>query len=439
MARNNLAWTGVIVGILAISLATLGAKSDSDLYSRYEEFARVIQTVRDKYVDPKAVDVDKLFKGAIEGMLATLPDPYDAYYTGDDLANFRVDTEGQFGGLGIEITSQDGVLTVLTPLVGTPAFQAGVEAGDKIIKIDGESTEGLTLNEAVRKLRGKPGDPVTITVLRKGASKPIDIRIVRAIIVVPSLRGAHMIDPKAKIGYIWITSFQENTAADLRKAVKKLVDEGMQELVLDLRYNPGGLLNVAIEVAELFLDKDMVIVKTKGRRASDTRVYRARGSKIPEVAKMPIAILVNQSSASASEIVAGALRDHHRAILVGDHTYGKGSVQTVIPMNNNKAVLKLTTARYYTPSDTPILPKKGIEPDIKVVLTTEQVKRMSEFRRQEHLRENKQDAAAAAAAGGEGKAAEKLTWENSDPQLVRAVDALRVGRIFYERLLAGQK
>ncbi len=449
MARSNLTWACLIAGILAIGIATLGAQNgDDDLYRRYDEFVRVVQKVREKYVDPDAVDVDKLFKGAIKGMLQTLPDPYNVYFTGQDLENFEVDTKGLFGGLGIEITLTDGILTVVTPLVGTPAFKAGVEASDRIIKIDGESTEGLSLNEAVKKLRGKPGDPVTITVLREGETKPLDIPIVRAVIVVPSLRGTRMIDKKAKIGYVWITNFQQQTAEDLHKALKELTDQGMEALVLDLRYNPGGLLNVAIEVSETFLEKGQVVVKTKGRHASDTRVYRAKGTSIKSLATMPIAILVNKSSASASEIVAGALHDHNRAILVGEHTYGKGSVQTVIPMENSKAALKLTTARYYTPSDTPILAKKGIEPDVKVELTLEQVRRMSKYYREEHLRENngmkgegKTDAAGkpkAEAKQGNAKA-EGLTWQNSDPQLVRAVDLLRLGRIFYDRMAVGKK
>ena len=455
MRRSNLAWACLIVGILALSLATMGAKKGKpDLYGHYEELIRIVEQIKEKYVED--VNVDDLFKGAVKGMLQTLPDPYNAFFTGQDLENFKVDTEGEFGGLGIEITLSKQVLTVVTPIVGTPAFQAGVEAGDKIVKIDGKSTENLSLNEAVRKLRGKPGSKVTITIAREGEQKLIDITIVRAMIVVPSLRGVRMLDERAKIGYIWLTNFQENTTAALMKSLQQLLDQGMESLVLDLRYNPGGLLSSAVDVADLFLDEG-VVVKTKGRSLSDKREYTAARNTNRVLAKIPIAVLVNQSSASASEIVAGALRDHKRAILVGTHTFGKGSVQTVIPMNEGKARLKLTTARYYTPNDKPILQDKGIEPDIVVKLSLEQQKKLGVFLRKEHIRENadQSDKKKTGKTDAEGvpkgkkgpqdtekKEEEELTWEDADPQLVRAADVLRAGRIFYKRLLpsaAGKK
>ena len=446
MKRSNLAWACLIVGILALSLATMGAqKGKPDLYGHYEELIRVVEQIREKYVQD--VSADDLFKGAIKGMLQTLPDPYNAFFTGDDLANFKVDTEGMFGGLGIEITISNQVLTVITPIVGTPAFQAGVEAGDRIVKIDAKSTENLSLNEAVRKLRGKPGTTVTISVAREGEQKLLDIPIVRAVIVVPSLRGARMIDKRAKIGYIWLTNFQENTTASLNEALEQLLGEGMESLVLDLRHNPGGLLSSAVEVSDIVLDGGLV-VRTKGRSQSDKREYNATRNANRSLATIPIAVLVNHSSASASEIVAGALRDHKRAILVGANTFGKGSVQTVIPMNEGKAALKLTTAQYYTPSDKPILQDKGIEPDIVVKLNLEQQKRLGIFLRNEHIRENANhttEKPAADAVPAErkpkpkpdetGKEEEPLTWETADPQLVRAVDVLRAGRIFYERLV----
>ena len=438
MKRSSLSWAFVIVGILALSLATLGAKQGQhDLYGHYRQLANVVDEIKDKYVED--VDVDKLFEGAIKGMLATLPDPYNGYFTGAMLEQFHVDTEGKFGGLGIEITISDRVLTVLTPIVGTPAFRAGVEAGDKIIKIDGESTENLSLTDAVTKLRGPAGAEVTITVLREGEPQPIDIPITRAVIVVPSLRGVRMIDERAKIGYIWLTNFQRATATELEQAVDELMTKGMGSLVLDLRHNPGGLLPMAIAVSDLFLEEG-VIVKTKGRKEDEEQEFHAKPNKNHKLAVIPIVLLVNSTSASASEIVAGALRDHKRAIVVGTRTFGKGSVQTVITMEQGKAALKLTTARYYTPSDKPILRDKGIEPDIVVELTREQQKRLNDFLRQEHIRENQNgELKEVAPKAPDGKEQPKLTWETVDLQLVRAVDMLRFGKIFYERLVAGGK
>jgi len=446
MRRSNFAWACVIVGILAISLATMGAKKgEADLYPYYGTLCDIVEQVKKKYVDE--VSVDDLFKGAIKGMLETLPDPYNAYITDDDLENFRVETEGKFGGLGIEITLVRQVLTVITPIVGTPAFRAGVEADDRIIKIDGKSTEKMSLMDAVHKLRGKPGTEVTITVLRRTEPKPVDITIERAIIVVPSLRGARMLDEDKKIGYIWLTNFQQNTGGELEKALHGLLDQGMSSLVLDLRRNPGGLLSVAIEVADLFIDEG-TIVKTKGRDGRDVQEYTAKPNKDKALATVPIACLVDRTSASASEIVAGALRDHKRAILVGTHTFGKGSVQTVIPMDDSRAALKLTTARYYTPNDTPILREKGITPDVTVELTIEQYRKLAKFIREEHIRENANDELKEAVgadrveekpknmvdqlfADKEEKDQEaKLTRNDVDPQLVRAMDLLRCRPIY---------
>ena len=452
MRRSNLAWACVIVGILALSLATMGAKKgEADLYQHYGELCEIVEEIKKQYVDD--VSVDDLFKGAIKGMLETLPDPYNTYITDEDLENFRVETEGKFGGLGIEITLIKQMLTVITPIVGTPAFRAGVEADDRIIKIDDKSTEKMSLMDAVRKLRGKPGTEVTITVLRRTEPKPVDITIERAVIVVPSLRGARMLDDDNKIGYVWLTNFQQNTGSELEKALHGLLDQGMKSLVLDLRRNPGGLLSVAIEVSDLFIDEG-TIVKTKGRDGRDAKEYRAKPNQDKALTTIPVACLVDRTSASASEIVAGALRDHKRAILVGTRTFGKGSVQTVIPMKDNQAALKLTTARYYTPNDTPILREKGITPDVKVELAIEQYRKLAKFIREEHIRENangelKRTEGAVKPEEKpkgtldkvlEGKGAEEkkeLTREDVDPQLVRAMDLLRCRPIYSAWLSKG--
>lgn len=333
-------------------------------YEYLDLFTKVLHFVQTNYVEE--VDTKKLIEGAIKGMLATL-DPHTVYLPPEQFKEMQVDTSGKFGGLGIEITIQDGFLTVVTPIEDTPAFSAGVEPGDKIIIIEDKvkkvkkETKGMTLQEAVNLMRGEKGTKVTIHVARKSADKLIPYEIRRDIIKVVAVK-AGMIEPD----YAWlrITNFQANTARDLRARIEKLTKENgkpLQGAVLDLRSNPGGLLEEAVNVSSLFLEK-LPVVSTMGRSKAKKEVEYARGDGAYKDFKL--VVLVNEASASASEIVAGALQDHKRGIVVGKQTFGKGSVQTVIDLEN-KSGLKLTIARYYTPSGRTIQ-SKGITPDIEV-------------------------------------------------------------------------
>lgn len=345
----------------------VGYYRTSDAAPNYEFldlFTKVLHFVQSNYVEE--VDTKKLIEGAIKGMLATL-DPHTVYLPPEQFKEMQVDTSGKFGGLGIEITITDGYLTVVTPIEDTPAFYAGVEPGDKIFIIEDKAkkikkeTKGMTLQEAVNLMRGEKSTKVTIHVARKGAGELLPIEIKRDIIKVVSIKGG-MIEPD--YGWLRITNFQSYTSRDLRAKLETLTKENkrpLQGVVLDLRSNPGGLLEEAVNVSGLFLDK-MPIVSTIGRNKAKKEVEYSRGEKPYKDFKM--VVLVNEASASASEIVAGALQDHKRAIVVGKQTFGKGSVQTVIDLEN-KSGLKLTVARYYTPSGKSIQ-GLGITPDIEV-------------------------------------------------------------------------
>ncbi|MFO0793108.1 MAG: S41 family peptidase [Candidatus Brocadiaceae bacterium] len=341
------------------------------VYEEFEEFVRVLKEVQDKYVDE--IKLDTILTNAYRGMLSGL-DPYSQYFSPEELEDLKVETEGEFEGLGIEVIVKEGLLTVITPIVDSPAFKAGILVGDRIIKIDGDSTENMSIREAIKKLRGKIGTKITLTVVHEGDINPVDITIERAKIHVNSIRGARMVDSEYKIWYLAVTNFQENTVKDMDDALQTMMKKGMQGLILDLRFNPGGLLNVAVEMVDKFLDKG-VIVSTKGRDKTQNYVYQAH--KKGTYPNFPIAVLVNNGSASASEIVAGALKDHRRGLLVGVRTFGKGSVQSLIPVEDGKAALKLTTARYYTPRGI-CIHEKGIEPDIKVPLTLTETKALHE-------------------------------------------------------------
>ena len=340
-------------------------------YDHYERFVKVVNIIMNKYVDK--IDLDELFNHAYKGMLTGL-DPYSQFFDSEELADLKVETEGEFDGLGIEVVIKKGVLIVITPIVDSPAMRAGILAGDIVVKIDGEITENMSFRDVIKALRGKPGSVVTLTVLHKDKFKTQDIVVKRAKIQVKSIRGARIVDDEANIGYLSITNFQDHTVEDFRMAVKKLKEAGMESLVLDLRFNPGGLLNIAIDVSDEFLNKG-VIVSTKGRETSQNVVYNAHKRGL--LVKEPVVVLINNGSASASEIVAGAIRDNDRGVLLGTKTFGKGSVQSLLPIDNGDSALKLTTARYYTPSGVSIH-EKGIEPDFKVDLSFEEVKELHE-------------------------------------------------------------
>lgn len=334
-----------------------GAPDDlTETYKNLELFSNIISIVQQNYVDD--IDSREAIEGAIKGLLISL-DPHSSYMKPDDFKELQVETKGSFSGIGIEITIKDDLLTVVSPIEDTPAFRAGIEAGDRIIKIEGEATKEMSLIEAVKKLRGKKGTPVTISIHREGFSMLEDYTIVRDVIPIQSVRS-NILEPG--YGYARVTNFQRNTSGDLQSNLQQLLAEGpLTGLVLDLRNNPGGLLDSSVKVADIFLDKG-IIVSTKGRLPDQDMEFSAHSSGFHY--DFPVVVLINGGTASASEIVAGALQDHKRALVLGTQSFGKGSVQTIIPMADG-AGLRLTTARYYTPNGISIQ-AKGITPDAVV-------------------------------------------------------------------------
>ncbi len=328
--------------------------NQNDRYKNLELFQKVLQFVEKNYVDP--VQNDALMNGAIKGMMDTL-DPHSNFLTPDIFRDMKIDTSGKFGGVGIEVGIKDDILTVLVPMEDSPAWKAGILPGDKIVKINGESTKGYTLSEAILKMRGKNGSPVNLTLYRKGWSKFKNFTLKRQEIKIRSVRSEMIEDG---FGYVRLASFNENAAKDVKKAIDKLEEkEKLKGLVFDLRMNPGGLLDQAVEVASLFIDEG-VVVSTIGRDPSQKEVRVAKKGMARK--DLPLVVLVNSSTASAAEIVAAALQDHHRAMILGETTFGKGSVQTIIDLGNEMG-MKLTIARYFTPSGISIQ-EKGVVPDI---------------------------------------------------------------------------
>lgn len=365
---KNISAKGLVFAIAILSLFvvfwnssdSLVSAKEKNIYKEIKTFNEVLDMVQKNYVDQ--VDSSSLIQGAINGMIKTL-DPHSAFMTPDVYKGLEEETQGHFGGIGIEITLVKDVLTVVSPIEDTPAYKAGVKSGDQIIKIDGKTTKDISMMEAVIKLRGKKGTKVTITITREGMIKPRNIVLTRAEIQVHSVKSKTFDN---NIGYIRISSFNEKTAADLRKALAdvKVKSDPMQGLVLDLRNDPGGLLNQAIEVSDMFL-RSGVIVSTRGRTKSMETRMQAKDDGAREVT-VPMVVLVNEGTASAAEIVAGALQDNGRALILGTQTFGKASVQTVIRLEDGSA-LKLTTARYYTPKGRSIQ-AEGIKPDLIVKL-----------------------------------------------------------------------
>lgn len=335
-------------------------KSDanySETYRQLNLFGDVFERVRSEYVE--AVDDKELIENALNGMLSEL-DPHSGYLSEDRFNDMKVETRGEFGGLGIEVTMKNGLVKVVSPIDDTPAFRAGIQAGDYIVKIDDENVMGLTLGDAIKLMRGKVGAPIDLVIRREGEEAPIDVTIIRDIIQIKSVRSR----AEGNVGYIRVTTFNQNTGTGVTKAMKDLKKEIGSNLigfVLDLRNNPGGLLSQAIEVSDVFLDKGE-IVSQRGRYEEDTERNNATPGDLAN--GLPVVVLINSGSASASEIVAGALQDHKRAIIMGMQSFGKGSVQTIMPLPGNGA-MRLTTARYYTPSGRSIQ-AEGITPDIVV-------------------------------------------------------------------------
>jgi carboxyl-terminal processing protease len=416
----------LIVALLGLNLAVAAriyteasSKSDKDNnpYAQMELIASVMERVRKDYVDADKVSYKELTYGALKGMLSSL-DPHSQFMDPQVYQDMKEDTEGRFGGLGIVISmSKEGFLTVVAPMEDTPGARVGLLPGDRIIKIDGKVTEKMTLPEAVRQLRGEPGTKVTISIFRSKAKDPgekiKDYTIERAEIRVDSIKDAKILEDG--IGYIRITQFNEPTADDFEKALKKLEAQGMDALVLDLRNNPGGLLESARKVASKFITANQVIVSTESRDPGAKLEYRSdRGLKHPSY---PIVVLVNNGSASGSEIVAGALQDLKRAVLVGETTFGKGSVQSILQLNDGSA-LRLTTAKYYTPSHK-VIHEHGVTPDIIVPVSEEDERKLLEQRVRSGL------PAAEEAAEKDGKN-EKV----QDAQLDRAIDVIKGVKLF---------
>ena len=330
-----------------------------DTYRQLDLFGHVFESIRGNYVE--SPEESALIQSAIEGMLTSL-DPHSSYLTAEDFEDMQVQTSGKFGGLGIEVTMEEGVIKVVSPIDDTPAARAGILAADLIIAIDGEAIQGLNLGDAVDLMRGPVDTPITISVRREGVKKAFDVTIVRDVIKILSVRSRQ----EGNVGYIRVSTFNEQTYDSLKRAVEEIETElgveNIQGYVVDLRNNPGGLLDQAIAVSDAFLDRGE-IVSTRGRHSQETRRHNARPGDL--AAGKPVIVLVNGGSASASEIVAGALQDHGRATIIGTRSFGKGSVQTILPLGSNGA-LRLTTARYFTPSGRSIQ-AKGIDPDIEVI------------------------------------------------------------------------
>src|SRR6187200_972502 len=358
-------WALLVLAVLAagstmVSLARSQSASaaNSEIYRQLDLFGEVLERVRSDYVE-KPEDA-KLIEAAINGMLTAL-DPHSAYLNPKHFRDMQVQTRGEFGGLGIEVTMENGVVKVVSPIEDTPASKAGLMSGDLITHLDKEQILGLTLQEAVEKMRGPVNSPITLTIVRKGVDDPFDVKVMRDVIHINPVKYDVEGDD---IGYIRITTFNEQTTANLQKAIddlKKQIGPKLKGYIVDLRNNPGGLLDQAISVSDTFLDQGAIVL-TRGRNLEETQRSNARPGDLADGKKM--VVLINGGSASASEIVAGALQDHHRATIVGTRSFGKGSVQTIIPLGSNGA-LRLTTARYYTPSGRSIQ-AKGIEPDAVV-------------------------------------------------------------------------
>ncbi|MBP2671419.1 MAG: ctpA, partial [candidate division NC10 bacterium] len=341
-----------------------GTTAIEDTYEKLKVFTEILSLVQSNYVDD--VNSKELIYGAVKGMLETL-DPHSSFMPPEAFREMQVETQGSFGGLGIEITVKDRMLTVVAPIEGTPADRAGIHPADRIVKIEGQITKDMTLMDAVRKLRGPKGSKVTISILREGQLEPFDVTLVREVIEVKSVRQKDLGDG---IYYVRIASFQERTAKDLERALEQAQKNGTNSLILDLRNDPGGLLNQAVAVSDMFLDKGQLIVYTHGRQKDqELRFTAEHAGGFP---KLPMVVLVNGGSASASEIVAGALQDWKRAVILGTKTFGKGSVQTVIPLSDGSG-LRLTTAKYFTPKGRSIH-GSGIMPDIVVELPKPEAK-----------------------------------------------------------------
>ena len=424
-----LLWT-VVVSLFLVP-ARYGGTADTETYRQLNMLGDVFERVRAEYVEE--VEDSVLIEAAIQGMLSSL-DPHSTFLNAKSYGDMQVQTKGEFGGLGIEVTMEGGVVKVVSPIDDTPAHRAGIKPGDLIIGIDGEQVFGLTLGEAVDRMRGPVKSEIVVTVKRESIEQPFDVTIVRDVIRIKSVKSK----AEGNVAFVRITSFNEQTDRGLDKAMKELAEEigdELQGVVIDLRNNPGGLLDQAIAVADAFLEKGE-IVSTRGRGSRGGQRFNARGGDLAQ--GLPIVVLINSGSASASEIVAGALQDHKRAIILGTRSFGKGSVQTIIPLPGD-AAMRLTTARYYTPSGRSIQ-ATGIEPDIFVEAGTVEIASDSGRRREEDLRgrlesetvnsDTTDDSGALVSETNDAEQQKVLV----DYQLQRALDLIRGVALFEDRV-----
>jgi len=413
---------GIFVG--RWTLQSVGAEVEG--YEELKVYTEALTLVEKNYVED--VEQKDLVYSSIKGMLNSL-DPHSAFMTPDMYKEMQVDTKGEFGGLGIQIGIKDGMLTVIAPLEDTPAFRVGIKAGDKILKINDELTKDMSLHDAVSKMRGVPSTSVKITIIREGWKETKDFTIVREIIKIKSVKSKLLDD---SIGYIKVTQFQEQTADDLSKALEDLEKENMNSLILDMRNNPGGLLNSAVDVTSFFLPSDKLVVYIEDREGKKIEYSSSGGESDVE---LPMIVLVNEGSASASEIVAGALKDWHRAVVIGTPTFGKGSVQSVVPLSDGSA-LRLTTAMYYTPKGISIQ-TTGITPDIVVKQVLKEGEQGRPIIREKDLERHFEN--------GELLLEEEAEMipikidEENDTQLQRALDLLKTWKVFKEIPKADQE
>ncbi len=419
----RIGYTAAVAGLaflLGYGAGPLLAQSSQRTFNSLKLFGDVFERVRAEYVEE--VSDDELISAAITGMLTSL-DPHSSYLDVERYRDMQVQTRGEFGGLGIEVTMENGLVKVVSPIDETPAARAGLRAGDFISHIDGEQVMGLTLGEAVERMRGPVNSDIELTIMRESAAEPFDVTLTRAIIKISPVRAR----VEREVGYVRVTTFNEQTESAVRQAVEDLRNElgdEMRGVVLDLRNNPGGLLDQAVSVTDLFLDRGE-IVSTRGRRADSVQRYNARAGDILD--GLPVVVLINGGSASASEIVAGALQDHKRAIVMGTQSFGKGSVQTIMPISGQGAI-RLTTARYYTPAGTSIQ-ATGIVPSIEVKQATLAVDEGGLGRREADLRgrlDNDQE---------NGETVSNGDLAEVDYQLARAVDLLRGVSLFNQAAL----
>lgn len=392
-------------------------ETEDNGYSQIAIFAKAVQLLRQDYVDGNKTGYHDLITAALKGMLSSL-DPHSQYMDPDDFRDMQDDTRSRFNGLGIEVSMKNGLPTVVAPMEDTPAGKAGILSGDQILKINGTATDRMDLQDAINLLRGAPGQKVTLTLLRPSTKEVKEYTLERVEIKVHSVKGTRLLDPELtgpfKVGYVRLIQFNEPTADELSKALDDLQKQGMQALILDLRNNPGGLLNSAVDVCAQFLPPNTKVVSTQGRAASQQREY-ATSAVAKERPPFPMAVLVNEGSASGAEIVCGALKDLHRAIIVGETTFGKGSVQNVLQLPDGSA-LRFTTAKYYTPSKK-VIHGNGVTPNIRVSMTAEQERQLFTIRSNENAKSEE----------------DKSVIKTKDPQTLRAIDALKGVMIFAQQ------